>query len=350
MGKPFEQPSDRDGIENVDLKAALEQGKLGERIWQPTQAADGSTIVRNFYTYPLLSGDTVRGAVAIEKGQFEEGLKFCQQALKLDPKFFPARFNICEIPFQQGKNALVEKIAEAAKEKRIEGVSDIRDESSREGVRIVIDLRRDATPEVVLNQIWRNTPAQSSFPANMLAIRGGRPELLNLRDIIEAFVKFREEVITRRTKFELNKARDRAHILLGLVVAVTNLDEVVKIIRGSASPAEARETLLANADKARISRELVRLKSDIPVKDDLESFRVKPQDQEKLVAAMSGLQVGTPFGQVTYRPLDHQSTMGTFVGQLGVKDGKGYMKEWRFVDGKDALPTDDEVKKMRPAQ
>ncbi|ODP38500.1 DNA gyrase subunit A [Sphingomonas turrisvirgatae] len=151
---------------------------------------------------------------------------------------------LTEIPYQQGKNALVEKIAEAAKEKRVDGVSDIRDESSREGVRIVIDLKRDATPEVVLNQIWRNTPAQSSFPANMLAIRGGRPELLNLRDIIEAFVRFREQVITRRSKFELAKARDRAHILLGLVIAVTNLDEVVRIIRGSSSPVEAREKLL----------------------------------------------------------------------------------------------------------
>ncbi|HEX4874353.1 MAG TPA: DNA gyrase subunit A, partial [Sphingorhabdus sp.] len=143
---------------------------------------------------------------------------------------------LTSIPYQVGKSGLVEKIAEAAKDKRIEGVSDIRDESSRKGVRVVIDLKRDATPEVVLNQLWRHTPAQSNFPANMLAIRGGRPEVLNLRDIIESFVKFREEVITRRTKFELNKARDRAHILLGLVVAVTNLDEVVKIIRGSASP------------------------------------------------------------------------------------------------------------------
>ncbi|MEO8722155.1 MAG: DNA gyrase subunit A [Sphingobium sp.] len=149
------------------------------------------------------------------------------------------------IPFQTGKNGLVEKIADAAKEKRIEGISDIRDESSREGVRIVIDLKRDATPEVVLNQLWRHTPAQSSFPANMLAIRGGRPELLNLREIIEAFVQFREEVITRRTKFELNKARERAHLLLGLVIAVSNLDEVVRIIRGAASPVEAREKLLA---------------------------------------------------------------------------------------------------------
>ena len=152
---------------------------------------------------------------------------------------------LTEIPYQVGKNGLVEKIAEAAREKRIEGVSDIRDESNRLGVRIVIELKRDATPEVVLNQLWRHTPAQSSFAANMLAIRGGRPETLALRDIIEAFVKFREEVITRRSKYELLKARERAHILLGLVVAVTNLDEVVRIIRGSSSPAAAREALIA---------------------------------------------------------------------------------------------------------
>jgi DNA gyrase subunit A len=152
---------------------------------------------------------------------------------------------LTEIPYQTGKNALVEKIAEAAKDKRVEGISDIRDESSRHGVRIVIDLKRDATPEVVLNQLWRHTPAQSSFPANMLAIRGGRPETLTLRDIIEAFVKFREEVITRRSKFELAKARERAHILLGLVVAVGNLDEMVRIIRGSSSPVVARAALAA---------------------------------------------------------------------------------------------------------
>lgn len=151
---------------------------------------------------------------------------------------------LTEIPYQQGKNALVERIAEAVKDKRIEGVSEIRDESNRLGVRIVMDLGRNAQADVVLNQLWRHTPAQQSFPANMLAIRGGRPELLNLRDIIESFVKFREEVITRRSKYELAKARERAHILLGLVIAVTNLDEVVRIIRASASPAEARAALL----------------------------------------------------------------------------------------------------------
>jgi len=152
---------------------------------------------------------------------------------------------LTSIPYQVGKSGLVEKIAEAAKDKRIEGISDIRDESSREGVRVVIDLKRDASPEVVLNQLWRYTPAQSSFPANMLAIRGGRPETLTLRDIVQSFIGFREEVITRRTKFELNKARERAHVLLGLVVAVSNLDEVVAMIRSAANPAEARAKLLS---------------------------------------------------------------------------------------------------------
>jgi DNA gyrase subunit A len=152
---------------------------------------------------------------------------------------------LTEIPFQQGKNGLVEKMAEAVKDKRVEGVTEIRDESNRQGVRIVIDLKRDAQVDVVLNQLWRHTPAQQSFPANMLAIRGGRPETLTLRDMIDAFVKFREQVITRRSKFELAKARERAHLLLGLVVAVANVDEVVRIIRGSASPAVARDALLA---------------------------------------------------------------------------------------------------------
>ena len=181
---------------------------------------------------------------------------------------------LTEIPYQQGKNALVEKIAEAVKDKRIEGVSDIRDESNREGVRIVIDLKRDATPEVVLNQVYRYTPAQSNFAFNMLAIRGGRPELMNLRDIIEAFIRFREEVITRRSKFELAKARDRAHLLLGLVIAVTNLDEVVRIIRGSATPAAARETLLARDWDAAEIRPYLELVEAVAHEDQGDLYRL----------------------------------------------------------------------------
>src|SRR5690349_14927437 len=186
----------------------------------------GTSGIRSAYT-------TGRGSIMMRSKAHVESGRNDRQSIVLT-----------EIPFQVGKSGLVEKIAEAAKDKRIEGVSDIRDESSRAGVRIVIDLKRDATPDVVLNQLWRHTPAQSSFPANMLAIRSGRPETLTLRDFIESFIRFREEVITRRSKFELLKARECAHLLLGLVVAVTNLDEVVKLIRGSASPAVAREKLL----------------------------------------------------------------------------------------------------------
>ena len=187
----------------------------------------GSTQLRQAY-------ETGRGSIRIRSRHVVEEGRGDKRAVVLT-----------EIPFQQGKNALVEKIAEAVKDKRIEGVSDLRDESNREGVRIVLDLKRDATPEVVLNQLWRHTPAQQSFAINMLAIRGGRPELMGLKDIIQAFVEFREAVITRRSKHELMKARERAHLLIGLVIAVANLDEVVRIIRASASPADARETLMA---------------------------------------------------------------------------------------------------------
>ncbi|HXH52648.1 MAG TPA: DNA gyrase subunit A [Sphingomicrobium sp.] len=195
----------------------------------------------DFPTAPLILGQSgIRSAYTTGRGSIMMRARHKVEEGRGDRRSIV----LTAIPFQVGKAGLVEKIAEAAKDKRIEGVADIRDESNREGVRIVIDLKRDATPEVVLNQLWRHTPAQSSFPANMLAIRGGRPETLTLRDIIESFVRYREEVITRRSKFELLKARERAHVLLGLVVAVTNLDEVVKLIRGSASPAEAREKLL----------------------------------------------------------------------------------------------------------
>ncbi len=196
----------------------------------------------DFPTAPLILGNAgARAAYITGRGSIIQRCRHMIEEGRGDRRSIV----LTSMPFQVGKSGLVEKIAEAAKEKRIEGVSEIRDESNREGVRVVIELKRDATAEVVLNQLWRHTPAQSSFPANMLAIRGGRPEILGLRDIIQSFIAFREEVITRRTKFELNKARDRAHILLGLVIAVTNLDEVVAIIRSAPNPAAARAALLA---------------------------------------------------------------------------------------------------------
>jgi DNA gyrase subunit A len=152
---------------------------------------------------------------------------------------------ITEIPFQVNKATMVERMDELVREKKIEGVSEIRDESSREGLRVVIELKRDALPDVVLNQLYRFTALQSNFPANMLALDSGRPQTMNLKDLLTLFIAFREQVITRRTKFLLNKARDRAHILVGLAIAVANIDEMIRVIRTSPDPATARDTLMA---------------------------------------------------------------------------------------------------------
>jgi DNA gyrase subunit A len=149
-----------------------------------------------------------------------------------------------EIPYQVNKASMIEKIADLAREKKIEGIAHVQDESDRVGVRVVIELKRDATPDVVLNQLFRFTPMQTSFGCNMLALNGGRPEQLTLRDFLHHFVGFREEVVARRTAYELRRARERSHILCGLAVAVSNVDEVVATIRASADAAEAREKLM----------------------------------------------------------------------------------------------------------
>ncbi|WP_217433571.1 DNA gyrase subunit A [Caulobacter sp. S45] len=150
---------------------------------------------------------------------------------------------ITEIPFQVNKAAMVEKIAELVREKRIEGVSDLRDESDRDGMRVVIELKRDASSDVTLNQLYRFTPLQTSFGVNMLALNRGKPEQMGLRKLLDLFLEFREEVVVRRTKFELSKARNRGHVLVGLAIAVANIDEVIALIRSSANANEARERL-----------------------------------------------------------------------------------------------------------
>ncbi|MDR6265448.1 DNA gyrase subunit A [Roseobacter sp. N2S] len=152
-----------------------------------------------------------------------------------------------EIPYQVNKSTMIEKIAELARDKKIEGIAHVQDESDRIGVRVVVELKRDATPEVVLNQLFRFTSLQTSFGCNMLALNGGRPEQLTLHGFLSSFIKFREEVVARRTAFELRKARERSHILCGLAVAVSNVDEIVATIRSSADPAEARERLMTRA-------------------------------------------------------------------------------------------------------
>ena len=154
---------------------------------------------------------------------------------------------VSEIPYQVNKATMIERIAELARDRKIEGIAHVQDESDRFGVRVVVELRRDATPEVVLNQLFRFTPLQTSFGCNMLALNGGRPEQLDLKRFLTAFIAFREEVVARRTAFELRRARERAHILCGLAVAVSNVDEVVATIRASADPAEARERLMTRA-------------------------------------------------------------------------------------------------------
>ena len=170
---------------------------------------------------------------------------------------------VTAIPYQVNKKTLIEKIAEMAREKRIEGISDVWDESNREGMRIVIELKRDAIPDVVLNQLWKYSDLQTSFGANMLAINAGRPEQMNLKDILQAFNAFREEVVARRTKFLLNKSRDRAHVLVGLAIAVANIDEVINLIRRAPSPAEAKEQLMTRDWPAKDVAVFIELVADL---------------------------------------------------------------------------------------
>jgi len=169
---------------------------------------------------------------------------------------------VTEIPYQVNKANMIKKIADLVRDKRIEGISDLRDESDRNGMRIVIELKRDAVPDVVLNQLFRFSQLQQNFSSNMLALNGGRPEQMNVRQMLEAFLAFREEVIARRSKFDLAKARNRAHILVGLATAVANIDEIIKIIRSSANPKAARENLLARTWPAKDMGALIKLIAD----------------------------------------------------------------------------------------
>lgn len=174
-----------------------------------------------------------RGSVVMRGRVHTETIRKDREALIVD-----------ELPYQVNKASMIEKIAELVREKRVEGISDIRDESDRDGMRVVIELRRDAVADVVLNQLYRFSQLQSSFGANLVALTGGRPEQLNLKDFIRLFTDFREEVVSRRTKFLLNKARDRAHVLVGLAIAVANIDEVIALIRRAPDPATARMQLM----------------------------------------------------------------------------------------------------------
>lgn len=213
-------------IENPDMTS----GDLMEYVPAPDFPTGGIILGRAGAVKAYNEG---RGSVIIRAKTRVEEIRKDRYAIVVD-----------EIPYQVNKATMIEKIAELSRDKKIEGIAHVQDESDRVGVRVVVELKRDATAEVVLNQLFRFTPLQTSFGCNMLALNGGKPEQLTLYKFLNYFVGFREEVVARRTAFELNKARERSHILCGLAVAVTNVDEIVATIRGSADPAEAREKLM----------------------------------------------------------------------------------------------------------
>ncbi|MCC6948970.1 MAG: DNA gyrase subunit A [Bradyrhizobiaceae bacterium] len=194
---------------------------------------------------------TGRGSIVVRGRVTQETLRGEREALVAT-----------EIPYQVNKTSLIEKIAELVRDKKIEGIGDIRDESDRDGMRIVMELKREAMADVVLNQLYRFTPLQSAFPANMVALTGGRPEVMNLLDLVSAFVSFREEVIGRRTKYLLRKARDRAHVLVGLAIAVANIDEVIRLVRTAKDANAARDALMGRDWPAKDMRPLVELIDD----------------------------------------------------------------------------------------
>jgi DNA gyrase subunit A len=213
----------------------------------------------DFPTGALIIGkQAARGALARGRGSILMRAKCNIEEIRKDRE----AIIVTELPYQVNKARMLEKIAELLRDKRIEGIGDMRDESDRHGMRVVIEIKRDASAEVVLNQLYRYSELQTSFGVNMLALNGGRPQLLNLKDMIGAFVAFREEVVTRRTRFELTRARDRGHILVGLAIAVANIDAVIKLIRAAPDAAAAKVQLMARAWPAKDVAPLVLLIAD----------------------------------------------------------------------------------------
>ncbi len=231
-------------IEDPDLTSE----QLIDYIPGPDFPTGGVMLGRSGARKAYLEG---RGSVVIRAKTRVEELRKDRYAIVVD-----------EIPYQVNKASMIEKIAEQVRDKKIEGVSHVQDESDRNGVRVVVELKRDATPEVVLNQLYRFTPMQTYFGCNMLALNGGRPEQLTLRRFLTSFIDFREDVVARRTAHLLRKARERSHILCGLAVAVTNIDEIVATIRSSADAAEAREKLMTRRWPAQPILEYIKLIDD----------------------------------------------------------------------------------------
>ena len=237
-----------DGLLAMMDKPDITLDELMEHIPGPDFPTSASIIGRAGIRAAYMTG---RGSIIMRAKVEVEELRKDREALI-----------VSEIPYQVNKATLIERIAELVREKRIEGIADLRDESDRDGMRIVIELRRDAVADVVLNQLWRFTALQSSFGANMIALNGGRPEMLTLTDMLRAFLDFREDVVTRRTKYLLAKARDNAHVQVGLAIAVANIDEVIRLIRTSPDSAAARTALMERVWPARDMAPLIALIAD----------------------------------------------------------------------------------------
>ena len=231
-------------IDNPDLSSE----ELIQYVPGPDFPTGGIMLGRSGARKAYIEG---RGSVIIRAKTRVEEIRKDRYAIVID-----------EIPYQVNKASMIEKIAEQVREKKIEGIAHVQDESDRNGVRVVVELKRDATAEVVLNQLYRFTPMQTSFGCNMLALNGGRPEQLTLRTFLTNFIDFREEIVARRTAYELRKARERSHVLCGLAVAVSNVDEVVATIRGSADAADAREKLMTRRWPAHDIAEYIQLIDD----------------------------------------------------------------------------------------
>ncbi len=245
---------------------------------------------------------------------------------------------ITAIPFQVNKAAMVERIAELVREKRIEGVGDLRDESDRQGMRVVVELKRDASAEVVLNQLYRFTPLQSSFPVNALALNRGRPEQLGLKDMLTAFIEFREEVVVRRTRYELSKARDRAHVLVGLAIAVANIDEVILIIRSSKDPAEARERLVGRSWPIGDMMPLVELIADPrTVIVDGDQVRLTDEQTRAILALTLSRLTGLGREEILGEARELAAAIQSYLDLLGSRDAIMAVVRGELVEVRDAF-------------
>lgn len=276
----------------VGMATNIPTHNLGEVIDATLMLMENPGAITEDLMQVLLGPDFPTGAIILGRSGIRQAYETGRGSILIRGKVHTEEMRkereaiiITEIPYQVNKATMIEKMAELVRDKRIEGISDIRDESDRNGMRVVIELKRDAVPDVVLNQLYRFTPLQGSFGCNFVALNGGKPELMNLKQILVAFIEFREQVVTRRARFLLNKARDRAHILVGLAVAVANVDEVIALIRSSPDPTTARERLMDRDWPAKDVAPLIALIDDPRHKiSDDDTFRLSDEQARAILA------------------------------------------------------------------